>query len=80
MRSEHLLTERKVDVHARLPQHCKCLLDGGHLLHVVPSPTAATYKQLCEAYVTYTVQHYGGQSVVVLSVYGGSASTKASER
>ena len=74
------LINRKVDVHARLPQHCKCLLDGGHLLHVVSSPTAATYKQLCEAYVTYTVQHYGGQSVVVLGVYGGSASTKASER
>ena len=35
-------------VHARLPQHCKCVLDGGHLLHVVPWPTAATYKQVWE--------------------------------
>ena len=61
------LCESKVDVHARLPQHCKCVLDGGHLLHVVPWPTAATYKQVCEAYVTYTVQHYGGQSVVAMA-------------
>ena len=38
-----------------------------HLLHVVPWPTAATYKQVCEAYVTYTVQHYGGQSVVAMA-------------
>ena len=30
------LLKSKVDVHARLPQHCKCVSDGGHLLHVVP--------------------------------------------
>ena len=29
------LRKSEVDVHARLPQHCKCVLDGGHLLHVV---------------------------------------------
>ena len=29
------LRKSKVDVHARLHQHCKCVLDGGHLLHVV---------------------------------------------
>ena len=59
---------------------CQCVLDGGHLLYVVPWSTAARYKQVCDAYVTYTVQHYGGQSVVVFDGYGRSASTKAAER
>ena len=67
-------------VHARLPQHCKCVLDYGHLLHVVPWPTAATYKQVWDAYGTYTVQQYGGQSVVVCDGYGRSASTTAAEQ
>ena len=72
------LLKSKVDVHPRLPEQCKCVLDGGHLLHVVPWPTAATYKQVCQAYVTYTVQHYGGQSVVVFD--GSTSSTKAAEQ
>ncbi len=63
-----------------LPQHCKCALDGGDLLHVVPRPTTATYKQVCEVYVNYTVQHYGVQSVVVFDGYGSSASTNAAEQ
>ena len=37
------LLKSKLDVHARLPQHCKCMLDGGHLLHVIHWPTAAIY-------------------------------------
>ena len=49
------LLKSKIDVHARLPQLCKCMLDGGHLLHVVPWLTAATYKPVCEANVTYPV-------------------------
>ena len=36
----------KVDVHARLPLQCKCMLDGGHLLHVVPH-TQANGTDLC---------------------------------
>ena len=47
------LLKSNIDVHARLPQLCKCMRDGGHLLHVVPWLTAATYKQVCEAFVTY---------------------------
>ena len=74
------LLKSNVDVHARLPQHCKCALDGGHLLHVVPRPTAATYKQVCEVYITYAVQHYGVQSVVVFDGYGSSASTNVAEQ
>ena len=53
------------------------MLDGGHLLHLVP---AATYKHVCQAYVTYTVQYYRGQSVVVFDGYGSSASTNATEQ
>ena len=64
----------KVDVHG------KGVLDGGHLLHVVPWPTVATYNQVCEAYVTYTVRHYGGQSAVVFDGYGRPASTTAVEQ
>ena len=47
---------------------------------MVPWPTAATYNQVCDACVIYTVQHYGGQSVVVVDGYGRSASTKAAEQ
>ena len=39
-----------------------------------------TSMQVCDAYLTYTVQHYGGQSVVVVDGYGRSASTKAAEQ
>ena len=56
------------------------MLDGGHRFHVVPWPTAASYIQECDAYVTYTVHHYGGQSVVVLNGYGRCASNKAAEQ
>ena len=64
------------------PSICQCVLDVGHLLHVVlvPWPSAATYKQVCDAYVTYTVQHYGGQSNVVFDGYARFASTKAAEQ
>ena len=40
-------------------------------------PTAATYKQVCDAYVTYTVQHYRVKSDVVFNGCGRSVSTKA---
>ena len=49
------LLKSNIDVHARLPQLFKCMLDGDHLLQLVHWLTAATYKQVCEAYVTYTV-------------------------
>ena len=62
------------------PSICQCVLDGGHLVHVVPWPTAATYKQVCQAYVTYTVQHYGGQSVIVFDGCGSTSSTNAAEQ
>ena len=62
------------------PSICQCVLDGGHLLHGVPWPTAARYIQYCDAYVTYTVHHYGGQSVVVFDGYGRCASNKAAEQ
>ena len=62
------------------PSICQCVLDVGHLLHVVPWPTAVTYKQVCDAYITDTVQHYGDQSNVVFDGYGRSASTKAAEQ
>ena len=62
------------------PSICQCVLDVGHLLHVVPWPTAVTYKQVCDAHITYTVQHYGDQSNVVFDGYGRSASTKAAEQ
>ena len=58
----------------------QCVLDGGHLLHVVHWSTAVTYKQVCDAYVNYTVQHYGGQSVVVCGGYDRYSSTKAAEQ
>ncbi len=35
---------------------------------------------MCEAYVTCTVHHYGGQSVVVFDGYDSSASAKAAEQ
>ena len=35
---------------------------------------------MCNTYVTYTVQHYGGKSVVVVDGYGSSASAKPAEQ
>ena len=63
------LTYSKVDVHVKLPQHAKYVLDGSHLLHVVPWPTGTTYKQVCNVYVAYTVYHHGAHSVVSFDGY-----------
>ena len=62
------------------PSICQCVLAGGHLLHMAHWPTAARYKQVCDAYVTYIVQHYGCQSDGVFDGYCRSASTKAAEQ
>ena len=35
---------------------------------------------MCDAYITYTVQHFGGQSNVVFDGYGSTSSTKTAEQ
>ena len=57
-------------MHVQLPEHVKCVLHGGHLLHVVCWPTGFTYKQVCDVY------HYGAQPVVVFDDHDNSTSTK----
>ena len=59
-----------VDIRVKLPEHAKCVLHGGHLLHMVCWPTGSTYKQVCDVYVAYTLQHYGAQPVVVFDDHG----------
>ena len=61
-----------VDIHVKLPEHAKCVLHGGHLLHMVCWPTGSTYKQVCDVYVAYTLQHYGAQPVVVFDDHDNS--------
>ena len=43
--SKHVpLLKSTVDVHVKLPQHAKCVIDVGHLIHAVHRP----YQQVCE--------------------------------
>ena len=68
-----------VDIHVKLPEHAKCVVHDGHLLHVVCWSTGSTYKQLCDVYVAYTLQHYGAQPVVVFDDHDNSTSTKTAD-
>ena len=63
----------------KLPEHAKCVLHGGHLLHVGCWTTGSTYKQVCDVYVAYTLHHYGAQPVVVFEDHDKSTSTKTAD-
>ena len=63
----------------KLPEHAKCVLHGGHLLHVVCWPTGSNDKQVCDVYVAYTLHHYGAQPVVVFDDHDNSTSTKTAD-
>ena len=52
------LLKSTFDVHVKLPQHAKCVIDVGHLIHVVHRP----YQQVCESmsltqYITKELSH-----------------------
>src|SRR5277367_409196 len=52
------------------------VVDGGHLLHQVVWPKPATYGQVCSAYVSFVVTHYGSGTTVVFDGYDGPCTTK----
>ena len=70
----------KVSVHLSLPASPRYVLDGGHLLQSVPWPEEATYDQVCDQYVTYVLEHYGMQTIIVFDGYGNVTSTKVAEQ
>ena len=51
-----------------------------NIASMLPDPRCTLTKQVWEAYITYTVQHYGGQSAVMFDGYVRSVSTTAAEQ
>ncbi|XP_046863526.1 uncharacterized protein LOC124457296 [Xenia sp. Carnegie-2017] len=47
----------------------KFVIDGGALLHRVPWPKKASYKELCQKYCHYVKQKYGAGSCIVFDGY-----------
>ena len=65
--------------HANIPGNAIFVVDGGHLLHTVVWPEGGTYRDVCDAYITYTQNHFGGGSTVVFDGYANKYSTKEGE-
>ena len=65
--------------HANIPGNAVFVVDGGHLLHTVVWPEGGTYRDVCNAYITYTQNHFGGGSTIVFDGYASKNSTKECE-
>ena len=62
------------------PDEARFVLDGGHLIHIVPWPSDGTYHDVCLAYVSYIEEHYDHHVTVVFDGYDSSNSTKGVEQ
>ena len=40
------------------------MIDGGHLLHLLPWPHHSSYKTLVDLYSSYVLKHYGAATIV----------------
>ena len=58
-----------VSTHPHMPEKCEYVLDGGHLLQSVIWPQHSTYRDVCQNYIAYTLNHYGAFSTVVFDGY-----------
>ena len=68
-----------VSTHPHMPDKCQYVLDGGHLLQRVVWPQHSTYRDVCQNYVAYTLNHYGAFSTVAFDGYK-TISTKTVEQ
>ena len=65
---------------SHLPENVKFIVDGGHLLQSVVWPKPATYNQVCQNYVQFTIRHYRDDCKVKFDGYEQKLSTKAVEQ
>lgn len=64
----------------KIPENSQFIIDGGHLLHSVTWPCDATYREVCDTYVTHVLIHYGRGSALIFDGYDFTLSTKALEQ
>ena len=74
------ILKTKSPIHSELPDDACFVLDGGHLLHVVPWPADGTYRDVCLTYISYVQHHYGQNTTVVFDGYSNMHSTKIAEQ
>ena len=74
------ILKTKSSIHSELPDDACFVLDGGHLLHVVPWPADGTYRDVCLTYISYVEHHYGQNTTVVFDGYSNMHSTKSAEQ
>ena len=55
--------------------HVNFVLDGGHILYLIPWPKLSSFGDLYQLYVSYVLRHYGAQATVVMDGYS-APSTK----
>ena len=75
-----LLLKSKVESMPSLPDNSRFIVDGGYLLRVVTWPVKSTYDAVCQAYVSYTLKHFGLDTLVVFDGYLSKHSTKEAEQ
>ena len=56
------------------------IVDGGYCLRPVTWPLKSTYGAVCEAYVSYTLKHFGFDTLVVFYGYLSKQSTKEADQ
>jgi len=55
------------------------IVDGGYLLQAVTWPLKSTYDAACEAYLSYTLKHFGFSTLVVFDGYLSKQFSKEAE-
>jgi len=75
-----LLLKSKVESLSSLPENSRFIVDGGYLLRAVTWPVKSTYDAVCEAYVSYTLKHFGLDALVVFDGYMSKHSTKEAKQ
>ena len=71
-----LLLKSKVESMSSLPENSRFIVDGGYLLRAVTWPVKSTYGVVCEACVSYTLEHFVLNTLFVFDGYMSKQSTK----
>ena len=61
------------------PNDAIFFIDGGYLLRKVRWPVNTTYRDVCKEYVSYVVQHFREDCIIVLDGNDVSNNTKSHE-